>query len=211
MTHCLAFRVTRSFGECRNVVLDNPGRLMQTTGTALLTVEQRSVVGLWTPAKHGRSVLGLLYLAAVPDDSCQQERCQGRVDIGSSCYSLLRRSFQAGCKPARTQLAGRSWCRRLTARDRSFPVRSGTDPDIYDRSQPSLPDRKSVSWPSRQAQLGGRAGQHSIQSLLVSTVRTPRKGFQYFWFARDQSRHLRLGLFQQQIGEENPCLLQSVA
>ena len=55
---------------------------MQTTGATLLVVKRRSVVRAWMPAQDSRSAHGLLYLAAVRDDPRQQERCQGRVDIG---------------------------------------------------------------------------------------------------------------------------------
>jgi hypothetical protein len=41
---------------------------MQTTGAALVAVEQRSIVRLWTPGQDGPSALGLLYLTAVLDD-----------------------------------------------------------------------------------------------------------------------------------------------
>jgi hypothetical protein len=44
---------------------------MQTTGTALLVAERRSIGRLRTPAQGSRSVHGLLYLAAVRDDWCR--------------------------------------------------------------------------------------------------------------------------------------------
>jgi hypothetical protein len=55
---------------------------MQTTGTALGVSERRSIVRLRTPAQDSRSAHGLLYLAAVRDDSREQERCQ--VGVGYS-------------------------------------------------------------------------------------------------------------------------------
>jgi len=62
---------------------------MQTTGTALLASEWRSIVRLWTPAQDSRSAHGLLYLAAVRDDWCQQEHRQVRLDIGLSAWEVV--------------------------------------------------------------------------------------------------------------------------
>jgi hypothetical protein len=44
---------------------------MQTTGTALLVAERRSIGRLRTPAQGSRSVHGVLYLADVRDDWCR--------------------------------------------------------------------------------------------------------------------------------------------
>jgi hypothetical protein len=55
---------------------------MQTTGTTLIAVKRRSLVRVGMSAQDSRSAHGLLYLAAVRDDRCEQEHCQGRVAIG---------------------------------------------------------------------------------------------------------------------------------
>jgi hypothetical protein len=55
---------------------------------------------VWMPAQNSRSTLGLLYPVAVRDDRCEQEHCQGPVDIGLSawelaCYASLITVFAA--------------------------------------------------------------------------------------------------------------------
>src|SRR5690242_20726057 len=57
---------------------------MQTSGVAPLAVERRSSMRMRRHAQDGRSARGLLYPTAVRDDFCQQEPCQGRLDIGLS-------------------------------------------------------------------------------------------------------------------------------
>jgi hypothetical protein len=54
---------------------------MQTTGASLLAVKRRSLSRVWATAQVGHSTHGLLYLAAVLNDSCQPKRHQDRVDI----------------------------------------------------------------------------------------------------------------------------------
>lgn len=83
---------------------------MQTTGAALLGIEQRSVVRLWVFAQDGRSAPGLLYLAAVRDDWREQERCQGRVDIP---LVSLTAPEAAGVTAVGIVIHGRSVCQRL--------------------------------------------------------------------------------------------------
>ena len=61
---------------------------MQTTGKPLLAIELRRLARALTTAQDSRCVPGLLYLAAVPDDSGQQEHCQGRLDSGLSAWEL---------------------------------------------------------------------------------------------------------------------------
>lgn len=61
---------------------------MQTTGAALVVSERRSIVRLRTPAQDGLSTHGLLYLAAVRGDWCQQEQRQVRLDVGLSAWEL---------------------------------------------------------------------------------------------------------------------------
>jgi hypothetical protein len=46
---------------------------MQTTGAALPVVKRCSLSRLLMPGQDGHSVHGLLYLAAVREDCCQQE------------------------------------------------------------------------------------------------------------------------------------------
>jgi hypothetical protein len=58
---------------------------MQTTGAFQLVVNQCSSARARTPVQGSRSVHELLYLAAVRDDSCQQDHRQGRVDINLTC------------------------------------------------------------------------------------------------------------------------------
>jgi hypothetical protein len=53
---------------------------MQTTGATLLVVEWCSLVRVPMAAQDGRSVHGLLYLAAVRDGRCELEHGQGRID-----------------------------------------------------------------------------------------------------------------------------------
>jgi hypothetical protein len=55
---------------------------MQTTGAALLAVERCSLARVRMAAQDSHSAHGLLYLTAVQDNRCEQEYCQGRVDIG---------------------------------------------------------------------------------------------------------------------------------
>jgi hypothetical protein len=62
---------------------------MQTTGAAQLATKRRSQACVLMPAQDGRSAHGLLYLTAVSDNSCQQEDCQGRVDIGALVRLIL--------------------------------------------------------------------------------------------------------------------------
>ena len=57
---------------------------MQTVGTTVNAVRQRSVTHVWVPAHDGCSAGGLLYLAAVWDDGREQEHRQDRIDIGSA-------------------------------------------------------------------------------------------------------------------------------
>ena len=71
---------------------------MQTSGTSLLAVDRCSLAHVWTFAQDSRSAYGLLYLAAVRDDWCQQEHRQVRLDIGLSawelaCHTLLTTVF----------------------------------------------------------------------------------------------------------------------
>ena len=53
---------------------------MQTTGAVLLRVKRYGSPRLQTPAQDSRSTLGLLYLAAVRDDSYGLEHCQASLD-----------------------------------------------------------------------------------------------------------------------------------
>jgi hypothetical protein len=55
---------------------------MQTTGAALLGVQRCNLPYMRMTAHGSHSVDRLLYLAAIPGGSCQQEHCQGRVDVG---------------------------------------------------------------------------------------------------------------------------------
>lgn len=73
---------------------------MQTTGAALLAAERCSLACVLMLVQDGRSLHGLLYLAAVPDDSCQRDDCQDCVDTNSARDLLLRRSFHAAGQPA---------------------------------------------------------------------------------------------------------------
>jgi hypothetical protein len=56
---------------------------MQTTGAALLAVEQHSLSRTRLLAQDGRSAHGLLYSAAVRADGREREHCQDRVDISA--------------------------------------------------------------------------------------------------------------------------------
>jgi hypothetical protein len=67
---------------------------MQTTGAALVAAKQCSLACVLMPAQDSRSAHGLLYPAAVRDDSCQQERCQVWIDIE------LTPAADAGLQPA---------------------------------------------------------------------------------------------------------------
>ncbi len=78
---------------------------MQTTGAALLAAERCSLARVLILVQDGHSLHGLLYLAAVPDDSRQRDNCQDCVDINSARDLLLRRSFHAAGQPA-TSLIG---------------------------------------------------------------------------------------------------------
>jgi hypothetical protein len=55
---------------------------MQTIGAALFTVKRCRPVRARTPAQDSHCAYVLLYLTAVRDDWREQQRCQGRVDIG---------------------------------------------------------------------------------------------------------------------------------
>lgn len=57
---------------------------MQTTGAALLGVQRCSLPCMRTTAQGGRTVYGLLYLAAVSVDWRDQEHRQGAVDADLS-------------------------------------------------------------------------------------------------------------------------------
>ena len=61
---------------------------MQTSGTALLAVELCSLVHVWMAAQDSRSVHGLLYLAAVRNDACEQGHCQDHVDISVGAHLI---------------------------------------------------------------------------------------------------------------------------
>ena len=52
---------------------------MRTVGTVLLVVNWRSSARVWVPAQGGRSVLGLLYLAAVQIDRKEARWRQGAM------------------------------------------------------------------------------------------------------------------------------------
>ena len=66
---------------------------MQTTGTPLLAIELRRLARALTTAQDSRCVPRLLYLAAVRDDSRQQEHCQARLDSGLSAWELACHAF----------------------------------------------------------------------------------------------------------------------
>jgi hypothetical protein len=70
---------------------------MQTTGAALLAVQQCSLARVPMRAQDGRSAHGLLYPTAVRDDSRQQDDGQGCVDVNSARDPLLRSSLRAQC------------------------------------------------------------------------------------------------------------------
>jgi len=67
---------------------------MRTVGTALFGVQRCSLMYMWTTAQDGRSVHGLLYLAAVRDGSCQQERRQGRCGLSFSAVGPVHHIAQ---------------------------------------------------------------------------------------------------------------------
>ena len=62
---------------------------MQTTGAALLGVQQCCVPRMGDDCSRRPCAHGLLYLAPVLDDSCQHEHRQGRVDINAAHDQLL--------------------------------------------------------------------------------------------------------------------------
>jgi hypothetical protein len=68
---------------------------MQTTGTVLLAVKQRSLAWVRSAAQDGHSACGLLYLAAVSADWREQEHRQETVDTDPSlvrdCQSVSYR------------------------------------------------------------------------------------------------------------------------
>jgi hypothetical protein len=55
---------------------------MQTSGAALFRVKRCRPMRARRSAQDSHCAYGLLYLTAVRDDWREQERCQGRVDIG---------------------------------------------------------------------------------------------------------------------------------
>ena len=63
---------------------------MQTSGTSLLGIGPCSATRVSVTGQDSRSVHGLLYLAAVWDDRCEQEHRQGPVDID---FSLVRYGY----------------------------------------------------------------------------------------------------------------------
>lgn len=62
---------------------------MQTTGAALLAVEQHSLSCTRLLAQDGRSAHGLLYFTAVWDDSCQQGSDASRASPRSAVNPKL--------------------------------------------------------------------------------------------------------------------------
>src|ERR1700733_3379592 len=101
--NCQGVADSRAASSSRTQAL---GLWMQSTGAALLAVKRCSLVRVPMAAQDGPRAYGLLYLAAVPDGSCQQEHCQGQVDIGAPRDPSFRRSFQVEGEPARTQARG---------------------------------------------------------------------------------------------------------